>query len=117
MEVQDEKFNILKIEIVNNVLLIHTANKSDSVLFVCENLDIIKCFKTKQKISNFKLNKVPYIITNKDTIYFTYKIKDSNNQNSILSSQGKPWKTKKNRVIYSYKSFPYLVNDCSRVND
>jgi hypothetical protein len=107
----DKKYYIFKKETFNHFMLIHAINDNDSVLFISNNKKVTKCVENYNYLLNDKLSQVPFFVANSDTIYFRYNSRDINNLMNIVSGYGKPGQ--KTTTIYSYKSFPYLLENCS----
>ncbi len=107
----DVNYKVFKKEIVSELTLFHGVYESDTVLFVMKKLDYESCKNKYKYISKIELKQITFYKIDKDTINFSFKIKDANNQFLVNSSIGEPGKKRKS--YYSYKSFPYLIENCS----
>lgn len=104
------KYKIFKEEKLLDFFLFHAENNKDSVLFIIKKKDLKSCIKPLFIIKKENLKSIEKLTSSKDTIFFYYSSFTVNDNLKIKSSTGKP--NQNNQLIYSYKSYPYLINDC-----
>lgn len=104
------KYKIFKEEKLLDFFLFHAENNKDSVLFIIKEKDLKPCIKPSFVIKKESLKSIEKLTSSKDTIYFYYSSSTVNDNLKIKSSTGKPGQN--NQLIYSYKNYPYLINDC-----
>ncbi len=104
------KYKIFKEEKKLDVTIFHAYNNNDTLVFLIKNNELLKCPNRNYISKKNSLEEIYFYNYQTDTIFFYHEKNDLNNNLKINSGHGKPWKEK--QVIKTYKSNPYLLNDC-----
>ena len=117
VKIHDKKINykIFRQEKILDVILLHAENNKDSILFLVKEQYFKSCERNKYIIKTRFSNKAEIYVNKNDTIFFHHEKLDVNNEFRIKSGIGKPGKTKNS--IYSYRSYPYMLYDCSNFSN
>lgn len=105
---------VSKISLVDNDLLTY-SREADTILIVIKKDLSKKCTNLKFVIlDDLKMKKISNLKDNNKTIDFHYIIKSTDGL-KVKTGNFAPNNTLKNETIYSYKSFPYLIENCEQI--
>ncbi|WP_456442107.1 hypothetical protein [Psychroserpens sp.] len=112
---QNSIINIVKQKSYDDYILCEgISTTKDTIMFIVSKEKLKKC--GIQKVDNVKLDnvrQVKYLKSGRDSIHFKYKVTDLNGQYEFFAG-AKPGDDKE--YIYSYYSYPYMVNKCKDLN-